>query len=397
MNRPIRLLLVTKSTGGVASYVRTLVRGLDRSKYAITVACLSENGEEFSAELRQLDGVQAFSLAMNRYKINPFTDARVGYELFRHIRKERYDIIHAHASKPGFLTRIAALGTSIPVLYSPHNFAFHEGSRPLTAFIVAQLERFAALFTTRIIAVAQHERDLALKYRVGNSALYQVVHTGIDPNPFRVDVDVRKLKVDLGIPLDAPVVGSVGRLAAPKLPLDFLYAAAAVRQKMPKVHFVWAGSGPLDTEAKALTSSLGLDGVVHWLGERSDVPALLRVFSCLVLPSEWEGFPLVILEAFAAGVPVIATDNLGAREIIETGRNGWLVPIGDIEALSQRILNLFARPDLVTEVSQAGKKLIDNTYSLEKMISALEGIYEAEVRNLTNADLISKVSENHLP
>ena len=116
MSRPIRLLLVTKSTGGVASYVRTLVHGLDRQRYDITVACLSENGKEFAAELRQIDGVQAFSLAMNRYKVNPLTDAWVGYELFRHIRKNRYDIIHAHASKPGFLVRFAGLGTSIPVL-----------------------------------------------------------------------------------------------------------------------------------------------------------------------------------------------------------------------------------------------------------------------------------------
>ena len=171
MSRPIRLLLVTKSTGGVASYVRTLVHGLDRQRYDITVACLSENGKEFAAELRQIDGVQAFSLAMNRYKVNPLTDAWVGYELFRHIRKNRYDIIHAHASKPGFLVRFAALGTSIPVLYSPHNFAFHEGSNFLAAFIVAQLERFAALFTARIIAVAHHEREVALKYKVGKASL----------------------------------------------------------------------------------------------------------------------------------------------------------------------------------------------------------------------------------
>ena len=396
MSRPIRLLLVTKSTGGVESYVRTLVRGLDRQRYDITVACLSENGQAFAAELRQIDGVQAFSLAMNRYKVNPLTDARVGYELFRHIRKNQYDIIHAHASKPGFLTRLAALGASIPVLYSPHNFAFHEGSNPSAAFIVAQLERLAALFTTRIIAVAHHERELALKYRVGSSSLYQVVHTGINPSPFRMDVDVSALKGPLGIPLDAPIVGSVGRLAAPKLPLDFLYAAARIHKEMPGVHFVWAGSGPLEVQAKTMTSSLGLDDVIHWLGERSDVPALLHTFNCLVLPSKWEGFPLVILEAFASGVPVVATNNLGARELIETGRNGWLVPTGDIESLAQCILNVFATPSLAADVSNAAQKLIDNEYTLEKMISALEHIYETEVRKLINADLASKVSENHL-
>jgi glycosyltransferase involved in cell wall biosynthesis len=381
MNRPIRLLLVTKSTGGVASYIRALVHGLDQKKFSITVACLSENGKEFSAELRQIDGVQAFSMAMNRYKINPFTDARVAYELFRHIRNGQYDLIHAHASKPGFLARLSALGTSIPVLYSPHNFAFHEGSNPMVAVMVAQLERLAAIFTTRIIAIAQHERDLALKYHVGNFSLYQIVHTGIDAGPFRVDVDVCGLKTDLGIPSEAPVVGVVGRLAVPKLPLDFLRAAKKIHTEMPDVHFVWVGSGPLAAAAKELTTSLGLDEVVHWLGERSDVPTLLRTFHCMVLPSKWEGFPLVILEALAAGVPVVATDNLGAREIIENGRNGWLVPVGDTDALAQCVLSVLSKADLAVNVSQAGKKLMEQEYTREKMISALELIYEAEISN----------------
>jgi glycosyltransferase involved in cell wall biosynthesis len=104
----------------------------------------------------------------------------------------------------------------------------------------------------------------------------------------------------------------------------------------------------------------------------------------------------VILEAFASGVPVIATDNLGARELIETGQNGWLVPNGNIEALKQSILNVFTNPSLVAAVSSAAKKLIDNEYTLEKMISVLEREYETEIRKLSNADLASTVSENHL-
>jgi glycosyltransferase involved in cell wall biosynthesis len=144
---------------------------------------------------------------------------------------------------------------------------------------------------------------------------------------------------------------------------------------------VWVGSGPLAAAAKELTTSLGLDEVVHWLGERSDVPTLLRTFHCMVLPSKWEGFPLVILEALAAGVPVVATDNLGAREIIENGRNGWLVPVGDTDALAQCVLSVLSKADLAVNVSQAGKKLMEQEYTREKMISALELIYEAEISN----------------
>jgi glycosyltransferase involved in cell wall biosynthesis len=367
---------------------------LDKGRFSITVACLSENSKEFSAELSQINGVQAFGLAMNRYSVNPFTDTRVCYELFRHIRRGHYDLIHAHASKPGFLTRIAAIGTSIPVLYSPHNFAFHEGSNPFAAFVVAQLERFAALFTSRIIAIASHERDLALKYRVGTPALYEVVHTGIDVNLFsRDNDDVQELRRALGIPLNVPVVGAVGRLASPKLPLDYVRAAAKIHEKMPDVHFVWAGSGPLLDEAMARTSSLALGNVFHWLGERSDIPSLIRTFSCLILPSRWEGFPLVILEAMASGVPVIATINLGSSEIIVNGQNGWLIPVGDIEAMSDCVLRAITSPDLIAYISRAGKKDVNDKYSIEKMTLALETIYEKELKNLMNIDQIPTVSE----
>ncbi|MCA2002677.1 MAG: glycosyltransferase family 4 protein [Chloroflexi bacterium] len=375
MKTPIRLLLVTKSTGGVATYIRALVGGLDKTRFVITVACLSENGPEFAAELTQRYGVRAFSLAMNRYKINPLTDARVLFQLAGRIRREKYDVIHAHASKPGFLARMAAIGTGIPVIYSPHNFAFHEGSKKLPALVFALLEKIAVPFTAKIVAVARHERDLALKYGVGSPDLYTVIHTGIDAAPFRVALDVPKLKASLGIPAESQVVGAVGRLAIPKLPLDFVRAADEIHKSDPSIRFVWAGSGPLEAEAKALTSSLGLDGVFHWLGHRSDVSALYRIFDCFVLPSQWEAYPYVILEAFAAGVPVVATSNLGALEIIEDEVNGILVPVNDVPALAVAIKSALGDPLRIKALRAAASKQIDEIYTMQNMLRALEEVY----------------------
>ena len=375
MKTPIRLLLVTKSTGGVATYIRALVGGLDKSRFAITVACLSENGPEFAAELTQRWGVQAFSLAMERYKINPLTDARVLFQLAGRIRREKYDIIHAHASKPGFLARMAAIGTGIPVVYSPHNFAFHEGSKKLPALVFALLEKIAAPFTAKIVAVARHERDLALKYGVGSPDLYTVIHTGIDAAPFRAAFDVPKLKASLGVPAESQVVGAVGRLAIPKLPLDFVRAADEIHKSDPSIRFVWAGAGPLEAEAKALTSRLGLDGVFHWLGHRSDVSALYHIFDCFVLPSQWEAYPYVVLEAFAAGVPVVATSNLGALEIIEDEVNGILVPVNDAPALAVAVKSALGDPLRINSLRAAASKQIDEIYTMQNMLRALEEVY----------------------
>jgi glycosyltransferase involved in cell wall biosynthesis len=143
----------------------------------------------------------------------------------------------------------------------------------------------------------------------------------------------------------------------------------------PDVHFVWAGSGPMEAEARELSSSLGLDGVVHWLGHRSDVPALYRTFDCFVLLSQWEAYPYVILEAFAAGVPVVATSNLGAQELIETDVNGRLVPLGDVQALVDAVKDLLENPDKAELLRAFAKKQVDEIYTMQNMLLSLEDIY----------------------
>jgi glycosyltransferase involved in cell wall biosynthesis len=381
-NNPIRLLLVTKSTGGVAAYIRILVQNLDREKFKITVACLSENGPEFAAELKAEFGVSAFSLAMNRYKVNPLTDARVLLQLGAHIRREKYDLIHAHASKAGFLMRIAAIGTGIPVIYSPHNFAFHEGSKPIVARAVAFLEALVANFTAKIITVAAHERELALNYGVGVPELYEVIPTGIDPAPYRLEVDVAALKTSLNIPASARVIGVVGRLAIPKLPDDFVRMATSLHETHPDVHFVWVGSGPLETGARDLARQLQVENVIHWLGHRTDVNQLYKIFDCFVLLSRWEGNPLVVLEAFAAEVPVIASDNLGTRELIGTGKHGMLVPVGDVQALASAAASLLDHPAQASEMSRLAREQLENTFTLDGMMRKIEAVYLKRVMPL---------------
>jgi polysaccharide biosynthesis protein PelF len=164
-------------------------------------------------------------------------------------------------------------------------------------------------------------------------------------------------------------------LAVPKLPFDFVRAAAQIHKTKPQVHFIWVGAGLLEEEAKKLTSSLGLNDVIHWLGQRSDVPALYRIFDCFVLPSQWEAYPYVVLEAFAAGVPVVATRNLGACEILEDGVNGILVPLGNIPALTSAIKNVLEDPVRTAALQTAAQKQVDEIYTMKNMLLALEEVY----------------------
>jgi glycosyltransferase involved in cell wall biosynthesis len=383
MNRSVRVLLVTKSTGGVAEYVRWLVQGIDKQKFSLLVVCLSENSLEFAEELRQVHGVESISYSMDRYEVDVISDTRVGLQLAKLIREHQFDLIHAHASKPGFLVRIAALGTGIPVLYSPHCFAFHAGAGGMTILITSFLERLAAFFTTRFVVLSEGERELARQYRVGRQEQFTVIYTGIDPAPFRLPVDISYLMASLGIPTSAPVVGSVGRLSTQKSPSDFVRVAEIIHRSKPDAHFVWVGDGPLEQDVRKLSTSLQLDSAIHWLGQRSDIQQLLHLFDCLILTSRWEGFPLVVLEAMAAGVPMVATDILGTRELIQHGVNGWLAPARDTEALAGWVLELLTNPSKADVFRKASQARIEDEFTRTRMLAMIQNLYEEVARETT--------------
>lgn len=377
MSQPIKVLEVTKSTGGVASYVRWIVKGIDHERYQLTVLCLSEGGPELAAELNQLQGIRALSIAMNRYKLDPFSDTRVLLKLAQFMRSEHFDLIHAHTSKPGYLARLAAIGTGIPVIYTPNCFAFHDRATAFRKFYSALLEGLAARFlTARITAVCEDERKLALRNRVGRPEQVVTIHTGIDPQPFDLSVDRQAVRASLEVPADAPLVGVVCRLMEQKAPLDFVRAAALVHARRPDAHFVWVGDGPLEEQARALVAEQNLSKVFHFAGLRNDIPAVLKAFDIFVLPSHWEGFSLAVLEAMAAGLPIVATQVTGASEAIAHGQSGLLVPIADEKAMAQAMLTLLDNPDRVQHFGTAARQRIDQLFTREQMVRRISELYD---------------------
>ena len=374
--RRIHIFKVAKSIGGVGIYTRRLVKALDKEKFQITVACLAEGSDQMAAELSQVQGVHAISIPMAD-QISPISDIKICFQLSDIIKQNDFNLIHAHTSKPGFFARLAAAGTGIPVIYQPANFAFHDGASKWEAMIYAAIERMAARYLTeRIIAVCEGERELARRYSVGVDKQFVRIYTGIDLGPFSESVDRAGIRDSMGIPANMPLVGTVARITEAKSPEDLIQAAAKVHAFKPLVHFVWVGAGPLETESKTLVKSLGLEDVFHFAGYRSNVPAILKTFDCFVLSSHWEGFPLVILEAMAASLPVIATQVMGAAEEVCDGETGLLVPIGNTTALAEAIEKVINDPNLAHLLGQAGRLRAETEFPFSKMIAQIEELYE---------------------
>ena len=373
----IRVLEIGKSTAGIGTYLRWLAQGLDLERFHLTFACLSERGAELAEELGSIKDIQATSWPMNRFKINIFSDLLLTLRIARLIRDGDFDLVHAHGSKAGFLVRMAAIGSGVPVIYSPHCFSFHYGVNPLKANLLAALERFAAKFlTAQIITVSDGEQTLARRFRVGTQKLFVTVHSGIDPISYAKPIDKNAQRSKLNLNENTRLVGAVGRLGQQKAPLDFVQMAALVHAKNPQIHFVWAGSGPLENQARKLSKELGITEVCHFIGECKDVPSLLGIMDCFVLPSLWEGFPIVLLEAMATGVPIVATDIPGNDEAVTSGKNGWLVPPGNPSALAEKVLDLLNNTDQASAFSAFGRERIRQEFTRAKMLASIQHVYQ---------------------
>lgn len=377
MKSPIRVLQVSKSTGGVGQYLRTLVTYLDKERFQVTVVCLSDGGDELAAELSKIDGVQAHSLSMNRFKINLFTDAQVLIKLARIIRQGNFDLIHAHTSKPGFLARVAAIGTGIPCIYRPACFSFHDGLPKWKAHFYAAIERVAARwFTAKILAVCEDERLLAGKYHVGSDSQITTIYTGIDVVRFGQPSDRHEVRASLNIPDSAFLFGTVGRLSRQKAPFDFVNAAALVHQTCPDAHFVWVGDGEMMAETQELVHFLNLSGVFHFANHRKDVSSVLNAMDCFVLASHWEGFSLSVLEAMAVGLPVIVSRVSGAGEAVLDGVTGYVVPIGDSQALAAAMGRMADNPQEALIFGGKSRQRFDQKFTMARMINEIERLYE---------------------
>jgi glycosyltransferase involved in cell wall biosynthesis len=190
---------------------------------------------------------------------------------------------------------------------------------------------------------------------------------------------------ELGIPVDAPVVGTVTRLSPQKAPLDFVDAAARVAERRPEAHFLLVGDGPLRAGVEARVADLGLVERFHLAGLRREVPDLLHAFDVFALSSLWEGLPRVLPQAMAAGLPVVATAVDGNAEAVTDGANGILVPPGDPGAMAGALVRLLDDPDLAARMGEAGQASVQE-FSARKMVDDIAALYEALLERLPETD-----------
>ena len=362
--KPAVLHVLEALEGGTCRHVRELLPELSARGYPVTLAASFRRDPALCHAIAPAfaeHGIALHELPMRR-AVSPLSDLRSLLRLTRLIKTLKPSIIHTHSSKAGFLGRLAGAAQGVPVVHTPHAFPFlMEGGRG-KRWLYRFLERLVQPKTSALIAVSQEEAEAAREL------------LGFPPE--RVHLIPNGTRYPAPPPSDAvprTALGFFGRLSRQK-GADLLLRAIADMDIEVDIH----GDGEEAAALRRQCETLRMAHRAHFMGAclQEDVVACMRRYAAIVIPSRWEGFPYVMLDACAAGVPVIAANVGGIPDLIRDGVNGVLFPAGDAQALSAAIAALLRNPPHANTRALA-------THTLSGMTDKVEAVYKLMFKTIS--------------
>jgi len=353
------LYLITKAElGGAQVHLLDLIRGF-RDHHEI---CLGVGDRGYLTDAAESLGVRYEVIPGLIHAMQPHVDVRGLFNITRLIRRLKPDLVHAHTSKAGVLGRIAARIAGVPAVFTAHTWCFAEGVSWKWRLVGVPAERLSGRVGSAIITVSDANRRLALDFRVAHHGRIITVHNGVPDTPLRANPDstglVRLVMVARFVPQKA----------------QSLLLRAVARRNLP-VTIDFVGDGETRPALEILAQELGLGDRVRFLGNRKDVAAILAQSHIFVLPTNWEGFPLSVLEAMRAGLPVVASRVGGIEEAVADGETGHLVPPGDQEAFENALSTVVNNRAVRISMGEAGRAKYEREFTISAMLRKTQQVY----------------------
>lgn len=378
----VKICHVTTVDITVRFIILNFLRSLQKENYKVFIVCSLGKWSSFFEE----QDFFIHNIKMTR-KITPVKDLISLIKLFFYFKKEKFAIVHTYTPKAGFLGRIAARMAGIPIVIHT-SFGFYTSSqmslnkRKLILF----LEKIASYFCDLVFSQNKEDIELAIQKKIVNPEKIKLLTYGINisrfnPLNFNQDFIYRKKK-ELGIEENKKIIGIVGRFVKEKGYLDLFEAFKIVKAKNPDVILLLIA--PSDKEKKdALDSSIfkdyGIEKEVVLLGHEKEITNIEEVYPLMdifVLPSYREGFPYSIMEASAAGKPIVATNIRGCGEAVENNKTGILVPPKNPEKLAEAIIYLLENPEKAKEIGEQGREKAEKEFDERVIFNRIKIEYQ---------------------
>ena len=345
--------------------------------YSVEVAA----GVSGFAENIKAEGYEVHTIPFSR---SPLSIANIAaYRALRRLMQSRhYVMVHVHTPVAGFLGRLAARRQGVPhIVYTAHGFHFHSHGKWWSNSLYYALERTAARWTDILVTINREDFTIASRaFAHGRTKVVFVPGVGVDCRRYQTLPEAARMAVraSLGLPVDAYVVAWVGELDRNKRPEDAL-AAIHYLSEPGRTRMLMLGSGETSKETSDLVVQYGLTGVASLTGRVANVGDYLSASDVLLSTSIREGLPRSVMEAMAAGLPVVAYDIRGCNDLVVDGETGFLVPFGDVRGLTDKLAWLAQHPDEQHRMGEAGRKRIEETFSLEAVLPQMRTIYQNEL------------------
>lgn len=367
---PFRVLHVVTSldVGGAQKHLLSLVKGLRERGHTADVAFFKNPTlrEEFLAT-----GAELFDLSTRR-TFSPLLIPRLARILVR----GRYQIVHTHLLKADSYGALAGVLARTPVILASK----HNDEIALRNPRVATVHGLLSRLDQRVIVLSDYVGRYVASVGKVDPARIDRVYYGVRPATTATMEDGARLRAELGIPGNAPLVATVGRLMEQKGLVYLLQAMEILRDRLPEARLLMVGDSQdgrdgYKTDLLRQWEAMGLQERVIFTGVRNDVPAVMQAIDLFAMASLWEGFGLVFLEAMAAARPIVATEVSAIPEVVEDGVTGLLVPPRDPRALAEAMLRLLTDRECAAAMGQAGLLKLKQQFSEDKMVESIEQIY----------------------
>ncbi len=378
--------------GGADENTLQTVLLLDKARFTVD---LIVGGQSDEMMLRRVENCRVVILPELVRNPSLSCDIKSFIKIMRIIRHEKYHIVHTHTAKAGILGRMAAWLCRTPIIvHTLHGTTFHRAMHASEAFFYRILERLTACITDQLVSVGDDLRQIYLNAGVGKPEQYVTIRSGFEISRFRLsDAEIalrrRKIRRELGISDAAYVIGSASRLEPRKGQYYFIQSAQQLLSKYPDLVFILAGDGPSAEELRTLAQSLRIANKIHFLGHRKDIEDVMSAMDVFVLSSLWEGLPQVLVQAAALGRPIVSFDAEGAKEIVHGGENGFVVPRGDENALTESLAYLISHPQRAREMGLRGRRFIGAEYDKEIMVRRIDELYSELLSTAGRGDFLA--------
>lgn len=367
--KPIRLMQITHdlAIGGLQQVVVNLCRSIDRDRFHITVLCLRALGP-LAEEVEKL-GIKVLLLPQKKG-----TDYLAFLKIAKILSKEKIQVLHTHNTQPlidGTLAALFSRGRK-RIIHTDHAREFPDKRRYMFA------EWCMSHFVCKMVGVSEQTTKNLRKYEKISSQKLTTIENGIDGSRFQIDVDKQSKRKELGIRLAGPIIGVISRIERVKGTSYLLKVMPEVVAEFPELTLLIVGDGSEKVNLEKEAQQLGISKHVIFTGSRSDIPEIFQVLELYLLPSLSEGLPMGVLEAMAAGCPVIASRVGGIPSATNNGELALLVEPGDLKDLLRAIRILLHNPVEAQERASKMKKAFEDKFSAALMSAKYTLLYGDE-------------------